>query len=383
MSQIRFLTNLLGISSLIAANCLIPLESNATLFSQNKITKNLEQHQTTKPTASDLILLAQENNQSTLEQQIIELINQVRTNPSNYAERLEAMKQYYNDNLLEVPGQPSIQTQEGIEALKEAISFLRSLSPRQPINFSRSLSTVANNNINTQEEGKIGIENNQLIATISPYGSIDESVDAPSSQDIAQSIVMQLIINDGFPNRIYRENLFNNDFKMMGISCQSQTNYEDTCIVIYQARETKTTLVEPKPNANNTAIDIPPPPNNGEDSNPDTSNSSPTTKAPLLLEQGILEEGDSLIPGDNTLYDSFVLEGSAGQSITITLESEDFDTFLAIVDPEGNTISQNDDMNGETTNSMIELTLPKDGVYQVIVNSYDTEGKGNYTLTAN
>ncbi|HEY9770319.1 MAG TPA: PPC domain-containing protein [Coleofasciculaceae cyanobacterium] len=98
------------------------------------------------------------------------------------------------------------------------------------------------------------------------------------------------------------------------------------------------------------------------------------------VERGTLEEGDRIIADDGSLYDFYPLEGKAGDSWTIYLESDEFDAFVALVDANGNTIKENDDISQENSNSRIQVTLPEDGVYNIIVNTYDEAGKGNYVL---
>ena len=98
------------------------------------------------------------------------------------------------------------------------------------------------------------------------------------------------------------------------------------------------------------------------------------------IEQGKLETGDRVIADDGSLYDFYPLQGKEGESFTIYLESDDFDTFVALVDSNGQTIGENDDISQEDSNSQIEITLPADGVYNVIVNTYDENGTGEYTL---
>ena len=51
------------------------------------------------------------------------------------------------------------------------------------------------------------------------------------------------------------------------------------------------------------------------------------------------------------------------------------------MDREGNIIEQNDDVNEQESNSRLEITLPDNGTYSVIVNAYEQGGEGNYTLT--
>ena len=99
------------------------------------------------------------------------------------------------------------------------------------------------------------------------------------------------------------------------------------------------------------------------------------------VERGALEEGDRVIDEDGSLYDFYPIEGKEGETYTIYLESDEFDAFVALVDSNGNTIEENDDISQEDSNSRIRVTLPEDGKYNVIVNTYDEEGSGQYVLT--
>ena len=105
--------------------------------------------------------------------------------------------------------------------------------------------------------------------------------------------------------------------------------------------------------------------------------------SPLLeqVERGSLEQGDRIIDEDGSLYDFYPIEGKKGETYTIYLESDEFDAFVALVDSDGNTIKENDDISQEDSNSRIRVTLPEDGKYNVIVNTYDEDGSGQYILT--
>ncbi|NER83547.1 MAG: trypsin-like serine protease, partial [Leptolyngbya sp. SIO1D8] len=100
----------------------------------------------------------------------------------------------------------------------------------------------------------------------------------------------------------------------------------------------------------------------------------------ILQETGLLAAGDELAP-DGTLFDSYSFEGQAGQVVTITLESQQFDTYLALVDSSGRVVDQNDDISSGNTNSEVTTTLPTSGSYLIIVNGYSTADQGRYTLT--
>lgn len=83
-----------------------------------------------------------------------------------------------------------------------------------------------------------------------------------------------------------------------------------------------------------------------------------------------------------------IAERPAGRETTTEerIEQNLFDTYLIVRDPTGEIIAENDD-NEELspedeaiTNSFISITLPRSGLYQIEVRSYDDESGGAYTL---
>ena len=114
------------------------------------------------------------------------------------------------------------------------------------------------------------------------------------------------------------------------------------------------------------------------------------TKVPALdaalPAEAFLDEEDMLNPGDLTLsdgslYKQYVFDGEEGQAITISMASDEFDTYLILVGPEGEMLAQNDDISEADRNSEISITLPETGAYSVIANAYDSSGQGNYSIT--
>jgi len=101
--------------------------------------------------------------------------------------------------------------------------------------------------------------------------------------------------------------------------------------------------------------------------------------AVLLEVEGALEPGDETL-SDGSLFDVYPFEGEAGQSITIRMESDEFDTYLILVDAAGEKVGENDD-NGSNTNSALTVTLPETGTYSVVANAYDETGQGAYQLS--
>jgi serine protease Do len=110
--------------------------------------------------------------------------------------------------------------------------------------------------------------------------------------------------------------------------------------------------------------------------------SAPTEPSRAILqEKGALVAGGPVLPSDNSLYREYTFEGRAGQSVAISLESTDFDPYVAIIDPNDRLVAENDDESDSTKNAFLSVTLPATGRYRVIVNAYDASGRGRYTLT--
>lgn len=102
-------------------------------------------------------------------------------------------------------------------------------------------------------------------------------------------------------------------------------------------------------------------------------------------------EGDSLEYGDTVegeltddeLAIGYTFEGAEGDFVTITVTTaDDFDTYLVLLDEEGEEVAYNDDFEpGNYSLSVIGGELPADGVYTVVVTSFGGTGEGEFELT--
>lgn len=131
---------------------------------------------------------------------------------------------------------------------------------------------------------------------------------------------------------------------------------------------------------------------------PPSPSPSASPSSVILEKDGELSPtNSSVLEIDGSLFDQYSFDGRQGQNVTITLESPDFDTYLALFDSTGKLIEEADDMGDscnyqdETTkkdfiskglcNSRLSITLPATGNYKVIVNGRDKTDRGKYTLT--
>jgi uncharacterized protein YaaQ len=97
----------------------------------------------------------------------------------------------------------------------------------------------------------------------------------------------------------------------------------------------------------------------------------------MLQTAGLLAEGDAQAR-DESFYDSYPLEVVAGGTYVVTMESEDFDTFLLLVDGDERRIAANDDASG--TNSRLVFHAPRTERLEVWANSYQAGMTGQYHL---
>ncbi|EGK85067.1 peptidase [Microcoleus vaginatus PCC 9802] len=105
----------------------------------------------------------------------------------------------------------------------------------------------------------------------------------------------------------------------------------------------------------------------------------------VILEQNgeLTPAKSSVLPSDSSLYDEYTFEGTQGQKVVVTVESTEFDTYLAIFNSQGEIVGENDDATQQNSNSELTVTLSANGRYRVIVNAYEPppKGRGKYSLT--
>ncbi|HEU0301588.1 MAG TPA: hypothetical protein VFR37_19160 [Longimicrobium sp.] len=98
---------------------------------------------------------------------------------------------------------------------------------------------------------------------------------------------------------------------------------------------------------------------------------------------GQLDEQDGTLDTDGSYYELWSYQGHAGEQLRIRMDSDDFDTYVAIGRMEEcgefDEIANMDD-GGEGTNSLLEVTLPADGEYVIRANSFSADETGSYTL---
>ncbi len=176
---------------------------------------------------------------SPLEQTIVYEINAARTNPRGYASFLEEWKRYCDGKLLRIPGERVIMTEEGVAALNDAIRFIRSTNPVPPLSPSKGMSWGARDHVKDQGSsvsvGHRGSDGSQPWDRVNRYGTWEKSVgeNIAYGSDKARNIVMCFIVDDGVPGRGHRKNIFNPEFRVIGVACGHHGAYRTVCVMTF------------------------------------------------------------------------------------------------------------------------------------------------------
>ncbi len=99
-------------------------------------------------------------------------------------------------------------------------------------------------------------------------------------------------------------------------------------------------------------------------------------------QQGSLTRNDVLLTSDSTYAQAWTMQAQAGQTVTIDLESDDFDAYLFLRGPgiNGGRDFQDDDSGG-TCNARLTATFPQTGEFEIVVNTAGKYATGQFSLS--
>ncbi|MBX2864935.1 MAG: hypothetical protein KTR27_15395 [Leptolyngbyaceae cyanobacterium MAG.088] len=185
---------------------------------------------------------ANTDNLSTLAADFIAETNKVRRNPAQYAKKLEALRPYYDGTLLKVPGQPAVETTEGVAALDEAIAVLKVAKPVAALDYSDGLSLAAADHAQDlsvrNAVGHYGADGRTHMERVSRYGAVPPgnrageniSFGAPT---LAEWHVIQLLVDDNVPGRGHRRTMLNDRYQLTGTACAHHDTFQIVCVAVY------------------------------------------------------------------------------------------------------------------------------------------------------
>ena len=120
-------------------------------------------------------------------------------------------------------------------------------------------------------------------------------------------------------------------------------------------------------------------------STPAPAPTAPTTSRAIAVgqtQQGSLSRNDVLLTSDSSYAQAWTIQGRAGQTVTIDLESDEFDAYLFLRGPgiSGGRDFQDDDSGGNC-NARLTASFPQTGEYEVVVNTAGKYATGAFTLS--
>eukprot|EP00667_Euglena_gracilis_P007752 EG_transcript_7836 len=157
-----------------------------------------------------------------IEHQVYAEICALRADPHAYAVKLQELQRYFDEQsqALQVPGGVLLAAQEGWFAYHECIEQLLHTAPLPPLQYSLGL-TLA---------GMVGMA--EMDSGVAPralaekFGRFDEELGSCVAQSLCfnqlqpQSIVLHLLVDDGYLPRGNRANLLSNEVQHVGIAFQ-------------------------------------------------------------------------------------------------------------------------------------------------------------------
>jgi hypothetical protein len=108
---------------------------------------------------------------------------------------------------------------------------------------------------------------------------------------------------------------------------------------------------------------------------PATETSTPLPQADLRYGDNV---GETLTSGRGDLW---TFSAEAGDVVTITMTSGEFDTFLALFDPGGDYLTCDDDSAGEYNASIHDFPMNTSGIYTINAMGLTPDSMGSYSLS--
>ena len=170
------------------------------------------------------------------EEQLVNKINEFRTNPKGYAKKINEYVSCFKGKTLRLPGSNAgIRTEEGAAAYIEAVDFLSKQDGVEPLEPSKGLGRIcADFMAEAQKVDPNDIGNIDLEEIIAKYGSFSGSLNRAMDfgGEDPEQVLINLIVCDGDPNRGNRESLLSTELKRVGVANAKHATYRFCTLII-------------------------------------------------------------------------------------------------------------------------------------------------------
>ena len=173
---------------------------------------------------------------SDFNEDLITEINLLRTNPKKYAKTISKYMNYFKGKLLCLPeSNAGIQTEEGVEAFKEAVDFLNKQPKIEPLKPSKGLCRIAEDFISIYQKPDSGdLANKDMEEIINKYGSFAGSFSRAMDfgGETPEMAIINLVVSDGDASRGQRESLLSTEIKKIGVANGKHETYRHCSAII-------------------------------------------------------------------------------------------------------------------------------------------------------
>ena len=167
---------------------------------------------------------------------IVAELNAARTDPAGYARKARALRALFHGDRIERPGEIAVVTREGPAAVDEAIAFLERQTPLPAVTDNRLLVRAAAAHAADQSatgavghEGSDGSSAADRMRREARWSASGEAI--AYGPDRAEDVVLQLIVDDGVPDRGHRRILFNPAYTAAGAACAPHPVWRTVCVL--------------------------------------------------------------------------------------------------------------------------------------------------------
>lgn len=175
------------------------------------------------------------------EDRVLAQVNRFRVDPAGYARRLATYRPRYQGKLLvgAERGQIDILTDEGVSAVDEAIRDVRAAMPVPRLDRSDLLGRVAADHVEVQSRsGATGHKTagrgaGERMAARGGGRYVNEVI--TYGHHSPESVIDQLLIDDGVPDRGHRRALLRGEHRYAGVACGSHPIYRSMCVILMSA----------------------------------------------------------------------------------------------------------------------------------------------------
>ena len=170
------------------------------------------------------------------EEELVKELNHLRTNPKDYAKKLNKFVSYFKGKVLRIPGEKAgIRTEEGAEAFRETIEFLSKQNGIEEQIPSKGLGRIAKDflkevqKVNPDYIGNIEID--EIIAKYGKFtGNLSRAMDFGGNTP--EMVIINLVVSDGDPSRSQRDSLLSTDLKRIGVATGKNDAYGQWTVIV-------------------------------------------------------------------------------------------------------------------------------------------------------